>query len=392
MKLVEFLDVREAEDRRQIFEEKVKSGAWYACVASVDLRYHVPIIICQGKYRMSLPNAFRNLGLKTTNKKFFSSAKAAAENTILQAAAVLGEEPPLMTMFGPAPPEKKSQAWKRTRNVFDCQQQFGADVEMRRFRPQEIGWRECHRRVISLDVTQATKTVLLYAYDRGFESGQFYASTETISKDTGVSARHIKRILPHLAELKHFERVKRDAPKGVWRYAFLIPAYELPRGDLKSPEKRTSDPKSPGAVTLSPHRGDQTSPKADISNQKDSSRTTREREERDPDQKAPAEMDKATRSYCEKKLLDHLSIIMGPGEMLKNDPAWRLRIRFYHLAVTGAIKEYYGLSQKERGKIRNRAAWMIDRYCSYGGRSVSEEGLLLDQIAKRQELKRAEPN
>jgi len=63
---------------------------------------------------------------------------------------------------------------------------------------------------------------------------------------------------------------------------------------------------------------------------------------------------------------------MGPSEMVKNGVMWRLRIRSYSLAITGTIKEYYGLSQSERDKIEKRAAWITDRYFSYGGGAVPE--------------------
>jgi len=90
------------------------------------------------------------------------------------------------------------------------------------------------------------------------------------------------------------------------------------------------------------------------------------------DQQTPPKLDKATRSFCEKELLVCLTRIMGPGEMLKNAPMWRLRIRSYYLAVIKPIREYYGLSQSERDKIQNPAAWMTDRYFACGGRSIKK--------------------
>jgi hypothetical protein len=107
------LDAREAADRREIFQNKVAEGNWYACVASTDLRYFVPIIKSAGRYCTSLPRAFVNLGIKQRNKKFFSAARGEAERMILRAAAILGADPPLLTIFGPAAERRTIQ---RTRN------------------------------------------------------------------------------------------------------------------------------------------------------------------------------------------------------------------------------------------------------------------------------------
>jgi hypothetical protein len=304
-------------------------------------------------------------------KKNYADARRAAEDRIRQAAVICGDPPPLITFFGPV--EKKRRAWKRTRNVLDCQQQAGVDIEVRRFRPLEIGWRQSIRRVISLDLSPAAKILLLYAYDRAFESGEFFASSETAAEDTRLHPVHVKRTLVHLANLKHLQRVKRDRPKGVWRYALLAPIHELPSGNFKLPEQGmksdAGNVKLPPAVTLGASGGNVSLPKADISNRINSSRSTRDGEG-EPDQKPLPEMDRSTRSYCEKELLDHLARIMGPSEMVKNAPMWRLRIRSYHLAITGAIKEYYGLLRNERDEIKNRAAWITDRYSKYGGRSI----------------------
>jgi hypothetical protein len=361
------LDDRDREARREIIENKISGGHWYACVASVDLRYVAPITAknAKGLYEISRPIEFRRLGIKGKMKKFFSDIRRDGEKMIFEAAAIREESPPLLTIFGPM--EKKRLAWKRTRNVFDCQQQ-PASIEVRRFRPQEIGWRHCIRRVMSLDLSPAAKILLLYAYDRGFQSGEFYASSKTASEETGIHEVHVKRILPHLAKLKHLERVKRDPPKGVWRYALLAPVHELPRSNLKLPdegmERDAGNLKLPPAITLSANSGNLSLPKADKANKKDSSRSTRD----------------AIRSYCERELLDHLARVMGPSEMVNNGAMWRLRIRFYHLAITSAIKEYYGLSQNERDKIEKRAAWITDRYFSYGGKSV-EKGEVVELAA-----------
>jgi hypothetical protein len=335
------LDDREREDRREIIEKKIAAGRWYACVASVDLRYVAPITDknATGLYEISRPIEFRRLGIKGKTKKFFSDIRRDGEKMILEAAAILGKSPPLLRIFGPV--EKKRAAWKRTRNVFNCQ--HAASTEVRRFRPMEIGWRESVRRVYSLDLSPAAKVLLIYAYDRGFESGEFYASSETSSKDTKLHSVHIKRTLPLLVELKHLEPVKREA-KGVWRYAFLAPIDELPCGNFKLPEREMKSAagnlKLPPAVTLSSNSGDLSLPKADKGNKKDSSRSTRDRDV-EPDRQAPSlEIDKAIRAYGEKELLDLLARIMGPSEMVRNGAAWRLRIRHYHLAITGAIKEY----------------------------------------------------
>src|SRR5205814_1665296 len=188
------------------------------------------ILINQGKYRLSLPNAFRNLGLKATNKKYYSSARTAAENMILQAAAVLGEQPPLFEHFGPAERVK----WKRTRNLLHGKEQSAGDIQFVRFRPIEVGWSPLIRHVVSPKCTLATKVVLLYAYLRGFESGQFWASSQNTSVNTDVHKVHVKRIFPWLVKHRHFEKLNREA-EGTWRYAFLAPSDFINAGNFKLP-------------------------------------------------------------------------------------------------------------------------------------------------------------
>jgi hypothetical protein len=47
------LDDLEKENRRELFQKNVKSGEWYACVASVDLRYFIPITIAKKRRPVS---------------------------------------------------------------------------------------------------------------------------------------------------------------------------------------------------------------------------------------------------------------------------------------------------------------------------------------------------
>jgi len=281
------LDDRDREDRREMIENKIAGGHWHACVASIDIRYWAPIIIdAKGRYEISRPIEFRRLGIKGKMKKFFSDIVGDGKKMILEAAAIRGESPPLLSIFGPL--EKKRPAWKRTRNTFKCQHAESAEV--RRFRPIEIGWRASVERVISLDLTPGAKVLLIYAYGRGFETGEFYASSETASKDTKLHAVHIRNLFPILVELKQFEPVKQEA-KGVWRYAFLAPIDELPCCNLKLQESAMKSAscnlKLPATVTLSANSGNLSLHKSDKGNKKDTSRSStrdkrREREKTRP--------------------------------------------------------------------------------------------------------------
>jgi hypothetical protein len=69
------LDAREAEDRREIFQRKVSNGDWYACIASVDLVWFIPIVKTQKRggsirYFTSLPTLYSDLGIKKRAKSF----------------------------------------------------------------------------------------------------------------------------------------------------------------------------------------------------------------------------------------------------------------------------------------------------------------------------------
>ena len=346
------VDDRERRDRREIIESKIAAGRWYACVASADLRYVAPIITdARGRYEVSRPIEFRRLGIKGKMKKFFSAVRTDAENMIFQAAAIRGEDLPLLTIFGPT--EKKRTAWKRTRNVFDCQQQCGAGIELIRFRPQEIGWRQSIRRVISLDLSPAAKILVLYAYDRGFESGEFFASSKTTSEETQIHSLHVKRLLAHLAKLKHFERLRKDA-KGVWRYAFLAPADELPRGNFKLPEQGSHSAagnlKLPPAVTLGSPSGNLPLPKADKASRNEQTRTS---------------IRPLLAPNGERELLAQIHEILGATEMQDHGGMWRKRIRHGaadRLALRNTIEDYNVRTPQQRAAIRNRAAWFTDRF------------------------------
>jgi hypothetical protein len=345
------LDDREREDRREVIENKIAGRHWHACVASVDLRYVAPIIIdAKGRYEISRPIEFRRLGIKGKMKKFFSDIRREGEKMIFEAAAMREESPPLLTIFGPV--EKKRPAWKRTRNVFDCKQQGGAGIELIRFRPQEIGWRASIRRVISLDLSPAAKILLLYAYDRGFESGEFFASSKTTSDETQLHSVHVKRLLAHLAKLAHFERLRKDA-SGVWRYGFLAPADEL-RGNFKLPEQGAQSGagnlKLPPAVTLGSPSGNLPLPKADKASRNEKTRTSI-RPLLAPD--------------GERELLAQISEILGIAEMQKNGGMWRNRIRRDpngRRALLHTIEDYKVRTPQQRATIRHLPKWFTDRY------------------------------
>src|SRR5207248_3553583 len=138
---------------------------------------------------------------------------------ILQAAAILGDPVPLLDVFGPA---EKRVAWKRTRNLYR-REQPSAGPELIRFRPVEIGWGPLLRRVFEMELPAGAKIVLLFAYSKGFQSGAFWASSETTGKSTRQNQDHIKRtIFPSLVDLGHFKRLRREG-KGQWVYGFVAP-------------------------------------------------------------------------------------------------------------------------------------------------------------------------
>jgi hypothetical protein len=361
MKIGVALDDRGIADRRELFRKNVASGKWYACVASGDLRYFIPITKQKdGRFEHSLPIEFRRLGIKSLAKKKYADVRRAAEDRIRQAAVVSDDEPPLITFFGPL--EKKPTAWTRTKNVFDRQERASAGgAELKRFRPQEFGWRCLVRRVMSLDLTQAAKIVLLYAYDRGFESGQFFASSETISHDTGIHQRHVKRILAQLVKVEHLERLKQVGPKLVWLHAFLTPADEFATGDFKSPQpaekSALGDLKSPPPVTLSPATGDLRSPKADKASRNDSIRTSTRRRVLAP--KAAASTRREEELLAEIRAIDEEDVKVNGGlwRHLMRESTESLR------AVAMAVEDWKIIRpDMHRGVKTTRGAWLKDRY------------------------------
>lgn len=92
---------------------------------------------------------------------------------------------------------------------------------------------------------------------------------------------------------------------------------------------------------------------------------------------------RSTRLYCEEKLLGLLSVIVRPSEIVEHGGMWRKRIRSYRKAITEAIKEYHGLSSEKRSEIKNPAAWMTDRYFTYGGRSIAQDEPIEVPVPKR---------
>jgi len=113
MKIGPILDVRETDDRREKFKNNVASGKWFACVASADLGYFIPITKQGGSYWHSLPIEFRRLGIRRAHKKSFFDARREAEHRIVEAASVCGDSVPMLVFFDPK--EKKRVARRGNR-------------------------------------------------------------------------------------------------------------------------------------------------------------------------------------------------------------------------------------------------------------------------------------
>ena len=113
MKIGPILDVRETDDRREKFKNNVASGKWFACVASADLGYFIPITKQRDGYWHSLPNEFRRLGIRRAHKRSFFDARREAEHRIVEAASVCGDSVPMLVFFDPK--EKKRVARRGNR-------------------------------------------------------------------------------------------------------------------------------------------------------------------------------------------------------------------------------------------------------------------------------------
>jgi hypothetical protein len=68
------------------------------------------------------------------------------------------------------------------------------------------------------------------------------------------------------------------------------------------------------------------------------------------------------RAPAEEELLESLSQIMPPSEMLKNGGMWRERIRSCPKAVAHAVEDYKLRTPDQRREIKNRPAWLTDRH------------------------------
>jgi hypothetical protein len=64
----------------------------------------------------------------------------------------------------------------------------------------------------------------------------------------------------------------------------------------------------------------------------------------------------------EEELIASLGEILPPSEMLKNGGGWRSWIRECKRAVQHAIEDWKVRTPEQRGAVKNRAAWLSDRY------------------------------
>jgi hypothetical protein len=249
--------------------------------------------------------------------------------------------------------QPRCTGWTRTRNIFNqVRSAPSADVEFTKFIPQQLGWRTVVRMVYSSNLTAATKVVLLYAYDRGFASGKFFASSETVANDTHLHHDHVQRILRKLAERGYFKRVGTvEGTRGVVRYALQRPSSEMSTtGDLKSPvEQDTDDSRSPVAATLGRITDDLKSPKADRTSRSDSSRAS----------------NRVLAPDGELRLLDEIRSVVGDDEMKKNAAMWRKRMQNTQREIKAlryTVEKYRAKTPHQKSLIRNRGAWFTDQY------------------------------
>jgi hypothetical protein len=143
----------------------------------------------------------------------------------------------------------------RSRNLFESRTDT-PDVKFERFIPRQIGWRFAVRRIISSDLTSAQKIVLLYAWERGFESGEFFASLRNTAKDTNIDLKHVNGVILAFAKVGYFERIGARArgtviyalrwPTGPQATVGLRPTVEQPTGGPKPTDPWVLDPKTVG--------------------------------------------------------------------------------------------------------------------------------------------------
>jgi hypothetical protein len=71
---------------------------------------------------------------------------------------------------------------------------------------------------------------------------------------------------------------------------------------------------------------------------------------------------KKASSKFQQNLFEQVRLITGDGETRKNRGMWWQRIYHCPKAVANAIEDWKLLSPQKRTAVRNRAAWLTDRY------------------------------
>jgi DNA-binding MarR family transcriptional regulator len=226
------------------------------------------------------------------------------------------------------------------------------------FRPSEYGWRPLLIGLVcATDLTPTQKLVIFYAWDRGFNSGEFYAYKKTTARETRISSRYVKPVFHELVRRGWFIEKPKSAD-GRARYRLSLP---------RSIFIRLTEAKRKLEVELSSthRRGTDFTPGGEVCSQPGNCFPPKPSNEpliiNNPITRRSA-VTRAQSRGREEEILQTLRELLGEAEMKKNGGEWRLRIRHNTRAVIMAIEDLKDARPRWH-ELRNKGAWTNDRYC-----------------------------
>ena len=361
------LDDREQHDRRELIQSKITTRKWYSCVASVDLRYFVPIIVdAKGRYETSRPIEFRRLGIKGKMKKFFSHICSDAEKMIFEAAAIRGEDPPKLKIFDPAPATQRMPVEKDPRNFpephaveFTIPANFRPRLTPKTEAPFVWAAEAAFHRIQESDIASKGTAMLTYL-------AHVRISNEVLSHTYRTHSIHLQK----RAGLK--ESAVRRSNRALVRIGLLfahrgviagtaghaVNAYTLGTTYQRGEDMGCSVPEASGTFNQSPVVPDNKGGPPSMYTCKEGTSKTSNR--------VRAPLKAASTRKLENTLLAGIEAICGQQETGANGGLWRTLMRESAdslRAVKNAIEDWKLIRPDLHGGIKKtRGAWLIDRY------------------------------